>query len=224
MVEDDEALAFMTKDAFETVYSGCYEVRVAQNGKVGLEMFKAERPDIVVADVDMPVMNGLQMTRHIREFDTTTPILFTSILGTPADVVRGFETGGNNYIKKYVGLGELHAYIQAFLRSRGGATPSDEVRSIGIFRFHPMEETLLNTLTDKSISLGRLRAGVLKVLSEHPNETVTHAALLDSVWRLDDNEESLYDCISDLRKWLKADSGIVINNLRGIGYKLEVKS
>lgn len=224
LVEDDEQLSFMIKDAFETVYSGCYEVRLAKNGQIGLEMFKAERPDMVVADVEMPVMNGLQMTRRIREFDTTTPILFTSIHGEPADVVRGLEVGGNNYIKKFYGLGELHSYIQTHFRNCGGASPSDGARSIGIFRFHPQEETLENTLTGETVALAHKPAMVLQLLADRRGEVIKREIFLQHVWENDYSEENLNNQICQLRKQLKADKSLEIMTVKGIGYKLEVKA
>lgn len=99
LVEDDENLAYMEKSCFEDIIEG-YEVKTAVNGRQGLEEWKTFQPDVIVSDIDMPIMDGLEMVRKIREVDGDTIILFTTGLISPKDLKAGYAAGANNYVKK----------------------------------------------------------------------------------------------------------------------------
>ena len=99
LVEDDENLAYMEKSCFEDIIEG-YEVKTAVNGRQGLEEWKTFQPDVIVSDIDMPIMDGLEMVRKIREVDGDTIILFTTGLTSPKDLKAGYAAGANNYVKK----------------------------------------------------------------------------------------------------------------------------
>lgn len=99
LVEDDASLRYIVQGGLEDMIGG-YEVIVAANGEEGLKQWKEQHPDVIVSDIEMPVMNGYEMVKRIRETDGETPILFSSALISPKDVVKGYEIGANNYIKK----------------------------------------------------------------------------------------------------------------------------
>ena len=110
IVEDDEGLSFIEKTGLEDIVGG-YDVSIASYGKDGLEMWESTHPDVIVADVDMPVMNGLEMVEHIRRYDNRVIIIFTSALTSPKDVQAGYRIGVNNYVKKPFEPEELDAHI-----------------------------------------------------------------------------------------------------------------
>ena len=85
LVEDDANLRYIVQSSLEDLIGG-YEVKVAENGLQGLEEWKEFQPDIIISDIDMPVMNGFDMVKRIRETDGDTPILFASALTSPKDV------------------------------------------------------------------------------------------------------------------------------------------
>ena len=85
LVEDDANLRYIVQSSLEDLIGG-YEVKVAENGLQGLEEWKEFQPDIIISDIDMPVMNGFEMVKRIRETDGDTPILFASALTSPKDV------------------------------------------------------------------------------------------------------------------------------------------
>lgn len=99
LVEDDANLSYMIQAALEDMI-GDYEVTIANNGQEGLEAYRQDKPDVIVADIEMPVMDGYEMVRRIRETDREIPILFSSARVSPKDVVKGYELGVNNYVKK----------------------------------------------------------------------------------------------------------------------------
>ena len=98
LVEDDASLRYIVQGGLEDMIGG-YEVITAANGEEGLKQWKEQHPDVIVSDIEMPVMNGYEMVKRIRETDGETPILFSSALISPKDVVKGYEIGANNYIK-----------------------------------------------------------------------------------------------------------------------------
>ena len=99
LVEDDANLCYIIQGGLEDMIGG-YEVTTAANGEEGLRVWREQKPDVIVSDIEMPVMDGYEMVRRIRETDGNTPILFTSGRVSPKDVVMGYELGVNNYIKK----------------------------------------------------------------------------------------------------------------------------
>ena len=114
LVEDDASLCYMVKSSLEDLIGG-YEVIIANNGKEGLDAWKEHQPDIIVTDIEMPVMDGREMVSRIREIDGDTPLLFASGHVTPKDVIEGYQIGANNYIKKPFIAEEMDAHIRGLL-------------------------------------------------------------------------------------------------------------
>ena len=125
LVEDDESLAYIEKTGLEDIIGG-YEVSTACNGKEGVKMWEQTHPDVIISDIDMPVMNGFEMVERIRETDGDVIIIFTSALTSPNDVKAGYRLGINNYVKKPFVPEELDAHIQALMKMRGGAKTQKE--------------------------------------------------------------------------------------------------
>lgn len=129
-VEDEKDLTLIVAD---TLRGQGYDIITAADGIEGLEKFKAEAADIVVADVMMPKMDGFTMAKEIRKLSPTVPLLFLTAKSTIDDVEEGFEIGANDYLKKPFELRELIVRIKALLRrhtpppSRGYKIPTREL-------------------------------------------------------------------------------------------------
>ena len=119
LVEDDPNLRYVVQCGLEDIIGG-YEVQTAANGEEGLKVWETFRPDIIISDIDMPVMDGFEMVRRIRETDADTPILFASALTSPKDVKHGYELGVNNCVKKPFIADELDAHMKAVLKMTQG--------------------------------------------------------------------------------------------------------
>ena len=102
LVEDDGNLAFVEKNTLEDVVGG-YEIITACNGKDGIKAWETFKPDVIISDIDMPVMNGIDMVKHIRELDGETIIMFTTNLTSPSKLKEGYNVGVDEYIKKQIG-------------------------------------------------------------------------------------------------------------------------
>lgn len=140
LVEDDASLRYIVQGGLEDMIGG-YEVIAAANGEEGLKQWKEQHPDVIVSDIEMPVMNGYEMVKRIRETDGETPILFSSALISPKDVVKGYEIGANNYIKKPFIPEELDAHVHALLKLSKGEKSKDTSQCYKIGKEYVLDAT-----------------------------------------------------------------------------------
>ncbi len=224
IVEDDDALRYILQSSLEDVIGG-YEVVTAANGREGLKMWEEYHPDIILTDVDMPVMNGYEMVTRIRETDGDTPILFASAMTSPNAVTQGYDHGGNNYIKKPFVPHEIDAHIRAILKMREGMKSRNESHhcKFGRYTLDVEHATLRNNDTDKPEVLTVKEANVLHLLAQNKNEVVKREAILSRFWNTEDDyfaSRSLDVFVSKLRKKLEADPQVEIKTVRGVGLML----
>ena len=241
LVEDEQTLAMIIKD---TLDGQGFEVSLAYDGEEGLRRFWAERPDVLVADVMMPLMDGFEMVRRIRKMDTRTPILFLTARSAIGDVVEGFELGANDYLKKPFSMQELIVRIKALMgrasimlaesdssvnssclasdqRSSAPAKPTDKF-TFGQYIFDATRQSLVHVPTGQTSELSYRESGILHRLLLHQGDVVTSQSLLLDLWGDDSffNNKSLHVFITKLRHYFSADPTIKIVNVRGIGYRL----
>ena len=228
LVEDDATLRYMIRNSLEVVIGG-YEMAEAANGAEGLELWKTFRPDIIVADVEMPVMDGYEMVAKIRETDRLQPIVFASGMEDPSHVMRGYEVGVNNYIKKPYLPEELDAHVRALLRNinLGGRMENNtETYPIGRWKFNA-EKASLSDMEGKNVSLTLLESQILRLLCRSMGETVGRDTILETLWPDVDYfyaSRRLDVFITKLRKLLSADPAITISTIRGVGLRLDVEN
>ncbi len=219
VVEDELSLARIVQDSLET---RGFTVHHAPDGEQGWQLFQQTSPDLVVADVMMPVRDGFELARQIRRVNATVPILFLTARSQPADAVQGFELGGNDYVRKPFSLDELVARIQALL-GRVPAAASAAPLAIGRYRFdYPEQRLRLADGSQPPIALTHREAELLKCLLDHRAQVLTRTAVLRELWGDDSffNGRSLDVFITRLRRYLSHDPSVRILNVRGVGYKL----
>ena len=220
LVEDESTLAMIIKDTLE---GQGFRIRLAKDGEEGLQSFFREKPDVLVADVMMPRMDGFEMVRRLRKTDSRTPVLFLTARSAINDVVEGFELGGNDYLKKPFGMQELIVRIKALL---GRACPSMSDKpaahtfEIGHYLFNSQTQTLTHTGLTQQLSYRE--SEILRRLCLNRNQVTDMRQLLLDLWGDDTffNQRSLHVFITKLRHKLSKDERIRIVNVRGIGYKL----
>jgi two-component system, OmpR family, response regulator TrcR len=217
LVEDENILAGIIKDSLETRK---FTVHCAHNGEEGLRMFHEICPDIVVADVMMPRMDGFAMAGLIRQTDKLTPILFLTSKSATSDVVKGFETGGNDYLKKPFGIEELIVRINALLNRIQIRQQTNTVLQIGAYTFDSTRQVLYHAGTAGQLS--HRESEILKRLYEKRNNVLENKTILLELWGDDNffNTRSLNVFMVKLRKKLNADPSVQIVSIRGVGYKL----
>lgn len=223
LVEDELTLAMIIKDTLEE--SG-FTIHTAADGEEGLRLFFELHPDVLVADVMMPKLDGFEMVRRIRQTDKRTPVLFLTARSAINDVVTGFELGANDYLKKPFGMQELIIRIKALM---GKAFVFAEEKKathfeIGSYLFDPVAQTLQHGGMRQELSYRE--SEILKRLCENCNQVVNTQDILLELWGDDSffNSRSLHVFITKLRHKLLQDEGIRIVNVRGIGYKLIINA
>lgn len=217
LVEDEKTLSMIIKDTLE---EQGFDISTAFNGEEGLRMFYAKRPEVVVADVMMPRMDGFEMVRRIRQTDQQTPVLFLTARSGINDVVEGFELGANDYLKKPFSMQELIIRIKALLHKAFVNKEQTSLFELGNYLFNAVSQQL--TYAGISQELSHRESEILRRLCEHRNEVVSTQSILLELWGDDSffNSRSLHVFITKLRHKLSKDESIRIVNVRGIGYKL----
>ena len=199
-----------------------YEVTYAENGRKGWEAFSAIRPDLVLLDVNMPVMNGFELARLIREQDRDVLIFFLTDRTEKADRLKGFDLKGNDYIPKPFYPEELIAKIKERFEHRQSA-PSTRM-TIGQTVF----DSNLSTIEIDGVvqHLSARQSEILTILAQNIGQTVERDIILQTVWGNDSyaNSLALNVQITYLRKMLEADTSISIASLKKRGYILEANN
>ena len=197
-----------------------YEVTYAENGRKGWEAFSAAKPDLVLLDVNMPVMNGFELARLIRERDLGVLIFFLTDRTEKADRLKGFDLKGNDYIPKPFYPEELIAKIKERFEHRQASLPSR--MTIGQTIFDSNLSTIEYAGTVQHLSARQ--SEILAILAQHIGQTVERSYLLEHVWGNDSyaNSLALNVQITYIRKILELDISISIVSLKKRGYRLEV--
>ena len=220
LVDDDSTLSFIIEDAL--VREG-FDVITASDGEDGLRKFGTDGPDIVVADVMMPKLDGFSMVKLIRAQSPAVPVLFLTARTSIDDLLHGFELGANDYIRKPFQIAELLVRIKALLR-RNATLKEQRILTVGDCMLDLASQKL--RVGDAQYGLSHIEALILDELFNHTNEVVEARALMFRIWQNDDynNLNRIHGFIYKLRKYLTSSRNIDILNVRGIGYKLSVKA
>ena len=179
LVEDEQTLAMIIKDTLE---ENDFIIHTANDGEEGLSLFFELHPDVLVADVMMPKMDGFEMVRRIRQTDKQTPVLFLTARSAINDVVEGFELGANDYLKKPFGIQELIIRIKALMGKAFLFTENKVANhfEIGSYLFDPVAQTLLHAGTRQELS--HRESEILKRLCENRNQVVNTQDVLLELW------------------------------------------
>ena len=217
VVEDDPSIREITEIGLR---GAGFSVITAADGRDGLTRFRAEAPDLVLLDVMLPGLDGLEVAREIRR-DSTVPIVMLTARGDTLDVVIGLEAGADDYVRKPFELSELVARVRAALR-RGRGGPSDAAR----LRLGPLAiDVAARTVTRDGtlVPLTRTEFDVLAELARRPGQVFTREVLLERVWGYDFLGDSrLVDvAVGRLRAKVEPDPAAptLIITIRGVGYR-----
>ena len=214
-VEDEEFLATLVRDHLER--SG-FEVHWTGNGSEAEKLYKDIKPDLCVLDIMLPGKSGYEIGKAIRSLDKTIPIIFLTAKSESKDVVEGFKSGGNDYLKKPFSLEELMVRINNLLSMVGRVTPGQY--RLGELSFDPMRMVIQNN--DQSVSLSHRENELLKMLISQVGSPVERKQILLQLWGDDHffNSRNLDVYVTRLRKYLKMDPGVQLLTLKGVGYQL----
>ena len=222
-VEDDETLSYITKENLER---NNYNVTCFKNGKEALNSFSPGIFDICLLDIMLPEADGFTVAENIRKQDRDIPIIFITAKSLKEDKIHGLIIGGDDYIVKPFSIEELILKIEIFLK-RNKITRQSENNEIFTFgKFKLNFSHLLLESADKKIRLTYREAELLRFFCRNQNTMVTRETILNTLWK--DNDyfmgRSMDVFISRLRKHLKSDSNVTIENVHGVGFIFKTKS
>ena len=218
LVDDEPALTNLVKMALH--YEG-WTVEVAHNGREAVTKFDEVNPDVLVLDIMLPDVDGLEILQRIREADAYTPTLFLTARDSVMDRVTGLTAGADDYMTKPFSLEELVARLRGLLRrSNHLATPAEEGLKVGDLTLDGASHEVARA--GKPISVTSTEFELLRFLMRNPGRALTRTEILDRVWNYDfAGRTSIVDLyISYLRKKIDAGREPMIHTVRGVGYML----
>ena len=218
IVEDEPAMVAGLRDNFE--YEG-YEVISAGDGAEGLDRALADNPDLVVLDVMMPRMSGLDVCKQLKARRPGVPIIMLTARGQEIDKVVGLELGADDYVTKPFSIRELMARVKAVLRRASPQSPTADV-----YRFSDVEVNVRSNEVKRAgrpVELSGKEFALLAYFVAHPVETLTRDRLLDAVWGYENypNTRTVDTHIVHLRQKLEPnpEEPRFILTVHGSGYK-----
>lgn len=221
LVEDDTNLSYVIED---TLVEAGYVVELFRDGETAQFHLAKHEYDLCLLDVMLPKKDGFEVAQFLRTDKPDLPIIFLTAKSLLEDKGKGFGLGADDYITKPFHVEELLMRIEAVLNRRG-IQPKEkkpDAYPIGRLQFKPAEQRLY--LENQEIKLSKKESQLLELLVENKNQVVQRNYALNKVWGSDDYflGRSMDVYITKLRKALKADEKIQIQNVHGVGFKLVV--
>lgn len=220
IIEDDAEVAEFISLAFEV---GWPEARLitCHHGTQGIEMIQKESPDVVILDLGLPDIDGIEVIKDVRDF-SSVPIIIATVRATEADIVKGLERGADEYLVKPFGQLELLARVKAVLRRQQGREDASII--CGQLRFDPLASIL--SFGKNTVHVTRTEGYILRELMRNPNYVVTYNQLADAIWGdfYPNAPEALRVYIRRLRAKMEKDlqGAGLIRTSPGAGYILEI--
>jgi DNA-binding response OmpR family regulator len=221
IVEDDMGIRVILQD---TLASQGYDVKTAEDGIKGLELAKQLRPDLIILDVMLPMMDGYEICKRIRKEGITSPVMMLTVKDEEVDKVLGLELGADDYMTKPFSMKELCARVKAHLRR-----VEDYQNEMSVYRFGHVELDFKRFESRKGgqdLGLTPLEFKILEILIARKGQVVTRDEFLDHVWGVDNlsvSHRTVDSHIAHIRKKVEDDPSKpqYIRSVHSIGYKFE---
>jgi two-component system, OmpR family, response regulator len=220
LVEDDLSFGSVLKSYLEL---NDFLVDWIDDGKYAVEHFRKGNFDICILDVMLPHVDGFTIAGEIRKINNVVPIVFLTAKKLKEDVLKGYGSGGDDYVTKPFDTEILLAKIRAILARRDFQTGTKDIFEIGKFIFNARLRTL--TSGDEEKKLSPKEAQLLELLAVNPNELISREMALKKIWGADDyfTARSMDVYVTKLRKFLSEDPRLNIKNIHGAGFQLIVR-
>ncbi len=200
-----------------------YEIRAANDGETALEIVKDFAPDLVITDLSMPNMNGIELCRRLRQ-TSQVPIIVLSVRGEERSKVEALDSGADDYVTKPFSTGELLARIRAALR-RSPPTAEAQQTLIELGDFRIDLDARFVAVASREVRLTPKEFDVLVYMAQHPRKVLTHRSILNAVWGGNSVEQNEYlrVFVGQLRKKLESDASApkYILTEPWVGYRFE---
>lgn len=223
IIEDEHSIATLL--SYNLVQAG-FETIVANDGKEGYELALSEKPSLIVLDLMLPSMDGVEVCKSLRQQKVNTPIIMLTAKDDEFDKVLGLELGADDYMTKPFSPREVVARIKAVLRRSDGAPVSqEETSSLKLGNLNVFPDRFEVFLNEKQLEFTPKEFELLVYLMENKNRVLTRDQLLSAVWKYDfAGDTRIVDVhISHLREKIEENSRkpLFIKTIRGLGYKFE---
>jgi two-component system OmpR family response regulator len=217
IVDDEMGVRELLIDAMSL--SG-YDTIEAKDGMTALTLLRHQSPDLLIIDINMPVMDGYDLLERLRSTDNQTPVIMLTARGDRADIARGLRLGADDYVTKPFGLEELTLRVQAILKRTKPAITEFSILKCGPITLN--EETYEAFFNETLIELSKTEYRLLQHLLLHKGRVLTKSQLLSDVWDIDfaSNSSVVDTYISYLRRKLHIDGFDGIKTVRGIGFQI----
>ena len=218
IIDDEEPIRHFLRVALS---GQLYEISEAASGKEGLIAARDEKPDVIILDLGLPDIDGVEVTRLIREW-TQTPIIILSVRGSENDKIFALDAGADDYLTKPFSIRELLARLRVALR-RTERSASETIFTIGDLKVDVDKRMV--TLGGKEVQLTPHEYGILKTLVMHSGNVITHRQLFNEVWGygIDQEFHLLRVNVSNIRRKIELDPSHpkFITTESGVGYRLK---
>jgi len=218
-VEDEVFLAKVVKESLE---SRGFEVVMETDGNNVLALFQKTKPDVCILDVMLPNKNGFELAEAIRKTDSSIPLIFLTAKTQTEDVVKGFRSGGNDFIRKPFSMEELIVRIENALRINNTTSNIHQENNLGLgnYQLNLKRQTLILEGNERKLSYRETE--LLKYLWYNRNNIIDRRHMLNEIWGNDSffNSRNLDVYITRLRSYLKEDPSLEILTIKGVGYRL----
>ncbi|MFZ0282439.1 MAG: response regulator transcription factor [Bacteroidales bacterium] len=221
LVEDDLSFGSVLKSYLEL---NDFSVDWVDDGKYAVDHFRKGAFDICILDVMLPHVDGFTIASEIRKINNVVPIVFLTAKKLKEDVLKGYGSGGDDYVTKPFDTEILLAKIRAILARRDFQSGTRDIFELGKFVFNARLRTL--TSGDEEKKLSPKEAQLLELLAVNPNELISREMALKKIWGADDyfTARSMDVYITKLRKFLSEDPRLNIKNIHGAGFQLIIRT
>lgn len=218
IVDDEAGVRELLGDALRIAG---FETATASDGMSALTAIRNKKPDLLIIDINMPLMDGFELVERLRSTGDNTPALMLSARADRADVTRGLTLGADDYVTKPFGLEELLLRVKAILRRSQISTSNGADLTCGPIKVDEASHTV--TFAGDLVDLSPTEFRLLQVLIENKNRVLSKSLLLDEVWGITfESESTVADTyISYLRKKLHRDGFEGIKTVRGVGFVIQ---
>jgi two-component system alkaline phosphatase synthesis response regulator PhoP len=220
IVEDDPGIQLSIKDEFESLG---YTVYTASDGEEGLTMVGQKRPDLIILDIMLPILDGFEVCKSLRREGNNTPIIMLTVKNKEIDKVLGLELGADDYVTKPFSLRELVARVKAIFRRLEDQSTELSSYPLGEIEFNFKKYTAEKN--GKKIDFTPLEFQIIKLFIQKKGEVLTRNDILDTIWGEDNltvTPRTIDSHIANIRKKIEIDPANpeFILSIRGVGYKL----
>jgi two-component system alkaline phosphatase synthesis response regulator PhoP len=219
LVEDESNLASIIQLNLEMEN---YEVLTCDNGLQAVDWFKNHQPDLVILDIMLPELNGIEVCKQIKKINTDVPVLFLSAKSSGSEKIEGLKAGADDYLTKPFNLEELILRVQILLRRFPVKAQEDK------YHFHGFEINFINySISDSqqnSVTLTNREMKLLKMLISREGQVISRDEIMKQLWAVNENPSSrtIDNYILNFRKIFEKNDLKYFHSIRGVGYKFLV--